>query len=1188
MIAFKLAKLLKVSLIIALSLLCALLAWALVLFVLGLNIQWWAKAMVLTCLAATAITIILLRKMWRKRREMKFVDGIIGSDMPGNISAIDDASRELRRRFKEAVSTLKKSHLKGRGNPLYVLPWYLIIGKSGSGKSTAIKSARLPSPFGDINRISGIEGTRNCDWWFFDDSVVIDIAGRYSVHSNGELDRSEWLAFLKHLARYRKREPINGIIVTVEADSLLEGDLGKIDEEGRTLRQRVDEAIQGMGAKVPIYLLITKCDLIFGMDRFVRLLPQAALDQAMGMMNHDSETDIAVIVNRTVDNIVNKLKDFRLILANRDNVRDRHFVEPEVLLFPDELSRIRKGLMVFCKGAFKDNPFQELPPVRGIYFCSAQQSGRPVVSRMSAICPLGGQELPGTGHGFFLHDFFARIMPADRFLYAPTRSAKEWSRITGNLWLTAYVTLVLICCIFLTHSWNENKSAINAVSPQYKKAILFKNEPVNDIAIMAEFGDQIKKIEKINATWKTPRLGLKASIRLEKDLKQRYCKRFNEHFDADINNRIEAHIANGGFSKDSFEPAIRYIPFITRRINMLKARFDGAGRRQLAELPDPDYALMSIGDDRVPSADVILSRYKNAYVDYLVWQKDIEPINKSLAGMQRLLSNHFEENQGDMRWLVAWANRHLRGKAISMNTFWRSEASDVKLATINPAFTHQGQKLIGHFVTDELEKAVGQSLFIAQPKAQFVAWYQDAYYGAWMKFCADFDKGLDLFEADGAWEKALELLTGEATPYLRLFDTMECEFFPVLDPVQWPSMKPTVDNEEKYGAWLSQVHNFGIIRQVLAGEAPTENSVAKSIADKLSGNAAIAADLPLEAMGAGRLAKAKEAYRQYQNAIAGFAGITKDKKYAYGIVRSGFEDSPAEAKSHLFAAGKAMANLKMALVSDDKPVNGGKEVFWPLFGESLDLLWQFSVKQAGEHLQDLWDQEVIVAIQGVRDPRQMSSMLFDDQGLAQNYIRTYAKPFIQQSSARGLYATKRQGAHIPFHNGFFDYIKRGEHWWAVSGGKIEQSYTVKVVAYPTDVNVEARLRPYMTRLVLEGEEGATILENKQYPVEKNFIWRPAYDGNVVLQIVFENITLVIRYSGHCAFGQFLNDFSGGYNIFKAEQFPDQLNDLERIGVKQIEVAYQLQKSQIQPIVKLMSDTPGRPPGTIIAAAKRER
>ena len=61
-----------------------------------------------------------------------------------------ESYRELQDRWKEAVETLQRSYLRKHGNPLYVLPWYLVIGESGSGKTTAIESARLSSPFAEF------------------------------------------------------------------------------------------------------------------------------------------------------------------------------------------------------------------------------------------------------------------------------------------------------------------------------------------------------------------------------------------------------------------------------------------------------------------------------------------------------------------------------------------------------------------------------------------------------------------------------------------------------------------------------------------------------------------------------------------------------------------------------------------------------------------------------------------------------------------------------------------------------------------------------------------------------------------------------------------------------------------------------------------------------------------------------
>jgi type VI secretion system protein ImpL len=1177
----KLSKIFKIFIMLLLLLALAVAAWLIVRFVLGIDIQWWAKALMLTCLAGTGVTIFLLRKWWLKRKEVRFVDGIVGTDMPGNVSLIDDASRELRRRFKEGIATLQKSHLKGQGNPLYVLPWYLIVGKSGAGKSTAIRSARLSSPFGDINRISGVDGTRNCDWWFFDDSVVIDIAGRYSLHSNEDLDRSEWIAFLEHLVKYRKKEPINGIIVTVEADQLLSGNQEKIEDEGRTIRKRIDEVIHVMGAKFPIYLLVTKCDLVYGMDRFCHLLPESTLDQAMGLMNHDGETDIAAMVDRTMDTLVDKLKDIRLILVNKDEVRERHFVEPDVLLFPDELERLRKGLMVFCNGAFKDNPFQELAPVRGIYFCSGQQAGRPVTSQSGAR-HLGVLELPGTGHGFFLHDFFAKILPADRPLYAMTKRAREWHRMTYNLWLTGFVTVVLIFCILLTHSWNENKAALNAVSPEYRQALLFKDDTVADIKILIDFSRQIKIIEQINADWKTPRLGLRASIKLERDMKQRYAKRFYEHFEAGINARIESRIVKGGWDQNDFEPAVRYIPFMTRRINLIKAMVAGAGRTKLARMPDPDYVLMILGDDNTALTADILEGYKDAYINYLVWQKDVPGLNRTLTGMQRLLDNYFAENHGDLRWLSTWADHHLRGKRFTLQQFWGGKPSEATTVTVTPAFTQEGRKLISHFVMEELEKAVDGSLRISRPKEQFVDWYQNAYYGAWMNFCTHFHRGRELFKSDTEWEIVLEGIAGEDNPYADLLDALASELFYVGNENVWPSMRLSAANEEKYGHWLGLVRDFGIMRQAAMSEDLADNPLLKRLERKLPGKTRFVAKIALGVMEESRLAKSMETYNQYETALNGFSGITASRQFAHQIARAGFEDNPAEARSHLFAAHKATAGLKavldqkrgVALPSDQK------DPFWCLFQEPIDFLWQFSVAQAGCYLQDVWDEEVIIKTQGIHDRQRLSSMLFGGQGHIDQFMKAHARPFVSQSSARGYFPRELQNAQIAFEPVLFRFLRQGRNWSALSSGS-QQNHTVAVRALPTGVNPEARIKPFMTRLVLEGAEGPTTLENRQFPVERSFTWSSANDGNVVLQILFENMTLTTRYTGYCAFGKFLRDFGSGSRIFNAEVFPEHLTALNRIGVRYIEVNYIMQESQIGPVIRMLGAVPGGPPRRIV-------
>jgi type VI secretion system protein ImpK len=63
--------------------------------------------------------------------------------------------------------------------------------------------------------VRGIGGTRNCDWWFTDEAVLIDTAGRYTTQSsNREVDAAAWTGFLTLLKKFRPAQPLNGAIVT--------------------------------------------------------------------------------------------------------------------------------------------------------------------------------------------------------------------------------------------------------------------------------------------------------------------------------------------------------------------------------------------------------------------------------------------------------------------------------------------------------------------------------------------------------------------------------------------------------------------------------------------------------------------------------------------------------------------------------------------------------------------------------------------------------------------------------------------------------------------------------------------------------------------------------------------------------------------------------------------------------------
>ena len=185
-------QILKYTVIGLLALLVCLFVFGVVLI---LNWPWWVGFFLLLGLIGIGIAGYLIRQIWIKKKEQQFVSRIVEQDEAYIKSLKDDEKKhvtDLQARFAEAVAALKGSHLKKLGNPLYVLPWYMVIGESASGKTTAIKSAKLSSPFAEMTQISGLSGTKNCDWWFFEQAVIIDTAGRYAIPVDEGRDKDEW------------------------------------------------------------------------------------------------------------------------------------------------------------------------------------------------------------------------------------------------------------------------------------------------------------------------------------------------------------------------------------------------------------------------------------------------------------------------------------------------------------------------------------------------------------------------------------------------------------------------------------------------------------------------------------------------------------------------------------------------------------------------------------------------------------------------------------------------------------------------------------------------------------------------------------------------------------------------------------------------------------------------------------
>ncbi|RLC32609.1 MAG: type VI secretion system protein ImpL, partial [Deltaproteobacteria bacterium] len=713
-----LLKALKFFLIITLILLAVSLVFGLVLW---LSWPWWVGLFVLVGLAGLWIGLIFIKKIMLRRREQHFVNQVINQD-ESYIQTLGadrkDSALELQQRWKEAMEALRKSHLKKLGNPLYVLPWYLIIGESGSGKTTAIKSARLSSPFAEVTRTSGISGTRNCDWWFFEQAILIDTAGRYAIPVDEGRDRDEWQKFLSQLIRFRKKEPINGLVVTVSADKLLSGSAEVLEEDGRKIRQRIDELMRVLGARFPVYLLVTKCDLVQGMTQFCDQLTEKSQKQAMGMINLRMTGDTETFPEKVVRAIGEKLRNLRLLMLQKaENRTAGQGVDPGLLLFPEEFERLRPGLNAFSKGAFQKNPYQESPLLRGLFFSSGRQEGTPYSHFLNALGLIGTQEvLPGTSQGLFLHDLFTKIFPRDRALFAPTQQTLEWGRLTRNLGLTSWVAVVLALCGLLSFTFVKNLQTIRTVSREFSKPALLSGELFDDVVTMDRFREAVLKVEKQNRHWWIPRMGLNQSLRVENTIKEKYCRLFKDGFMLPLEEQMTQSMT--GFSDATPDQVIvQYVDYLVRRINLIKARLKGAGAEQLAAMEQPSYGAVVIKPDHTLIPE-LKEKFAGLYLHSLSWRRDPVALNREMNDLQTWLKHILVRKRSSLNWLVQWADGDpdLTGPALA--DFWGGSLAQPEEPFIHAAYTAKGKQRIDAFL-GEIESALPDPLIIAQRRLEF-------------------------------------------------------------------------------------------------------------------------------------------------------------------------------------------------------------------------------------------------------------------------------------------------------------------------------------------------------------------------------------------------------------------------------------------------------------------------------------
>lgn len=418
----------------------------------------------------------------------------INKDKAHEERLVEDPIKRLEERqqieLNQVMGELKQN--LNKRNYLYSLPWYLVLGLENAGKTSLINRSNQNFVFSSVMRASGqkSENPYSFDWWISDDAVLIDPDGELLTQrqneekNSGEMERRLWLNFVNWLEKTRSLRPLNGVVIALDIEHLASSTVAERLAYANLLRARLRELMEILSTRMPVYITLTKLDLLHGFEPYFRNYTQSQREEVMGFTFS-----------------LNTAKDFDYWLTEFDQnyiqfierVNDslpfvlRHAVDTEersaIYSFSRQVAGLHDVLKQLLKDAFASDQFSTPALIRGIYFMSVYQQGVPTnvfvdaaSRRYSLSNTINSAQHSKNSTTFFVKKLFNEI------IYPEAGIASDSLRVirhkTKVLWMS--VLACSIASVLLIGGWQryytQNIAHENAVLSQVNQ---FKNEYSN-------------------------------------------------------------------------------------------------------------------------------------------------------------------------------------------------------------------------------------------------------------------------------------------------------------------------------------------------------------------------------------------------------------------------------------------------------------------------------------------------------------------------------------------------------------------------------------------------------------------------------------------------------------------------------------------------------------------------------------
>lgn len=395
-------------------------------------------------------------------------------DSPAMSDEYGKQSQSLDRAMQRLMLMLRQMHGAVWHNRFsaYQLPWYLVLGPAGAGKTALIQNSGLR--FGGVDRrASHIAGGPAYTLSLADKAVFMDTGGVLG----SQTDRRVWRHFLTLLKRFRRQQPANGVILTLSLPEFRSAPHTQVFALASDIRQQLGDMLNQLGVRLPVYVVFTKIDELPGFRAFFGGATAFPRDGVLGVTlplldssgysaDHEDATNL---FSRSFDELVHWHMPRTLERVNSEAETANRF---DAFMFLPELAGLKSKLADFVEEAFKPSQFEEPQLLRGVYFTSARpdESAAPQPMRLSGVTDDAPIQATLPAQGMFIRDLMEKVILPEAGLAGLNAGARKKATTTRLVIAIAVAIIAALLMLWWAISFQANNRLIDSVRAQAESA----------------------------------------------------------------------------------------------------------------------------------------------------------------------------------------------------------------------------------------------------------------------------------------------------------------------------------------------------------------------------------------------------------------------------------------------------------------------------------------------------------------------------------------------------------------------------------------------------------------------------------------------------------------------------------------------------------------------------------------------